>query len=88
VSGAVSHPDVRPTPRGSRPDAVIGDTWYLFKKVTYLRLTYQIRLLTFLAQDQRKALVLRVPAGCEFSEPLLAYRLNNPGVLRVEEVVA
>jgi hypothetical protein len=38
--------------RGSRPDAVSGNTWYLMKGTSLVRLTYQVRLLTFLATER------------------------------------
>jgi hypothetical protein len=56
--------------RGARPDAVDGDTWFLLKFVPRLRLTYQIRLLTFGAEQSGVRLVIRVPKGCRLSAPL------------------
>ena len=35
--------------RGSRPDATCGTTRYLLKNADHLRLTYQIRMLTYAA---------------------------------------
>jgi len=46
-------------PRGSRPDAVSGDTMYLIKNVSRLRLTYQVRLLTYSASQSSGCLVIR-----------------------------
>jgi hypothetical protein len=64
-------------PRGSRPDAVAGNDAYLVKAVSYLRLTYQIRLLTFLASESGARLTIRVPNGCSTSPELASFLSNN-----------
>jgi hypothetical protein len=63
----------RQAARGSRPDATDGSSWYLIKKVTHLRLTYQIKLLTFAAGESGARLIIRVPVGCQVSAPLLEF---------------
>jgi hypothetical protein len=45
---------------------------YLFKKVSRLRATYQIRLLAYRAVTSGLTLILRVPASCEFDDSLKA----------------
>src|SRR5262249_48104259 len=50
-------------PRGTRPDAVSGQDRYLIKNVTRLRLTYQLRLATFMASQTGTRLHVRVPQG-------------------------
>ena len=40
-------------PRGAKADAERDGALFLLKNVSSLRLTYQIRLLTFLAKDTR-----------------------------------
>jgi hypothetical protein len=72
--------------RGSRPDAVVGDTWLLLKLVQELRLTYQIRLLTFGAYQSGVRLLIRVPKGCRFSAPLRAHIKEHKSVVKVERV--
>jgi hypothetical protein len=62
---------MRRVARGARPDATDNRRhWFLLKAVTRLRLTYQIRLLTFGAQESRVRLIIRVPRACVLSEPL------------------
>lgn len=56
--------------RGSRPDGVGDASWYLIKAVSRLRLTYQIRLLTFGAGRSGARLVIVVPRSCQISQPL------------------
>lgn len=58
--------------RGSRPDAVSGTTSYLFKSVSVLRLTYQVRLLTFLAAERGGRLIIRMPRHARPSADLRA----------------
>ncbi len=70
--------------RGSRPDAVRGDRAYLIKATTYQRLTYQIRLLTFLASERGTVLVLVVPAAGRLSPDLRAFTKEHRRWLKVE----
>ena len=80
-----SQPQTRP--RGARADAAVGTTSYLLKKVPLLRLTYQIRLLTYRAEQVvHDQLVLRHPAGCELSPPLERFVREHPEALRIERV--
>jgi len=70
--------------RGSRPDAVKGTTAYLIKNVTQLRLTYQIRLLTFLAKERDAKLVIRVPKETRPSADLRAFLQEHSRVVKIE----
>lgn len=70
-------------PRGSRPDATSDNTWYLFKNVTRLRLTYQIRMLTFAATDAQRRLEIRVPEGCSLSQDLQDFVKTNRAAVRL-----
>lgn len=70
--------------RGARPDAVSGAKWYLFKNVSQLRLTYQIRLLTFMAAERAVRLVIRVPRSCQLSRDLRTFQKEHAAALRVE----
>jgi len=72
--------------RGSRPDAVSGNTWYLMKAASLVRLTYQIRLLTFMAAERGARLVIRVPGSSGVSADLRAFTKANSRVLKVEKV--
>ena len=59
--------------RGSRPDAVKDDVWYLFKNVPLMRLTYQVRLLAFLATQNSARLIIILPAGAALSADLRSF---------------
>lgn len=72
--------------RGSRPDAVSGSKAYLIKNVSELRLTYQIRLLTFLAAERRSRLVIRIPKSAQLSRDLRAFVKEHSAVLKIERV--
>lgn len=70
-------------PRGSRPDAVSGADAFLIKNVSLLRLTYQIRLLTFLAAERGSHLVIVVPKSGRLSPDLRDFVRANSTV-RIE----
>lgn len=53
------------TARGARPDAEAADTVYLIKNVSELRLTYQIRLLAFMAETSGRELVIQLPKDAQ-----------------------
>jgi len=72
--------------RGSRPDAVAGNMWYLIKAASLVRLTYQIRILTFMATERGARLVIRVPKSSRVSPDLRAFVKANSRVLKVEKV--
>lgn len=67
--------------RGSRPDAVSGSTAYLIKKVSQLRLTYQIRLLTFLAAERGSRLVIVMPKSSRLSPDLREFVNEHPALV-------
>lgn len=71
-------------PRGSRPDGVSGDTALLVKSCRYLRLTYQIRLLTFMASERKMKLVLAVRKDCRLSRDLKKFLRANRRHVSVE----
>lgn len=60
-------------PRGSRPDAVGPGRWYLIKNVPLMRLTYQVRLLAYLAQQNPARLVVVLPPAARVSKDLRAF---------------
>ncbi|PWU10040.1 MAG: hypothetical protein C5B50_26245 [Verrucomicrobia bacterium] len=70
--------------RGTRPDAIAADKFYLIKNLSMLRATYQIRLLTFFANKSGKRLVLKVPKGCQFA-PSLHQLIKSTGAIIVRE---
>lgn len=56
--------------RGARADAETSSRIILIKNVSVMRATYQVRLLAFRAEKERKKLILRVPDGCKFDTSL------------------
>ena len=60
-------------PRGSAPDRIEGKQWTLLKSCSELHLTYQIRLLTYMATQHGTKLVISVPARCRISRDLPAF---------------
>ena len=72
--------------RGARPDAETFDKVYLFKKVSILRATYQIRLLALHAGAAGKKLVLKVPPNCRFEASLDALVQAVPDVIHREDL--
>ncbi len=68
-------------PRGARPDAETASEILLVKNVSFLRATYQIRLLAFKAAQDGKTLVLAVPAECRFAPALDALAASRPGLI-------
>ena len=52
--------------RSAMPDAESFNRMYLVKNVSKLRATYQIKLLAFRAVEEKKKLIINVPAACEF----------------------
>ncbi len=71
--------------RGSRPDAEVDGKLYLLKKVAVLHATYQVRLLAFRAQKERKQLVLRVPQTFKAGPSLKMLMAELKNVIRVEK---
>lgn len=74
------------TPRGALADAETREKLYLFKSVSRLRLTYQIRLLAFRAAQENKKLVLRVPKNCRLDRALSVFIKDLRPIVQVERV--
>jgi hypothetical protein len=72
--------------RGVRPDAETNDKVYLFKNVSSLRATYQIRLLALSAGAIGKRLVLKVPPACRFDQALDGLIQALPDVILREDL--
>ncbi len=72
-------------PRGARADAENAREILLAKKVSTLRATYQVRLLTYLAQRRGKRLVLLVPRGFSPEPSLRALITKTGAVIGIEE---
>lgn len=74
------------TPRGTRADAEQGKKLYLFKNVSKLHATYQIRLLAYRAHQEGKKLVIRVPKHFQKEDSLAAFMKANPDLVVLERV--
>lgn len=74
------------TARGARPDAQVGDRVYLLKNASFLRATYQIRLLTYLASTKGSRLIIRVPRSCKISSRLRQFLDEYHKYVRLEKV--
>ncbi len=69
----------------ARADSESCDKLLLLKNVSQLRLTYQIRLLTFQASESRKTLVIQIPKHCKLHSSLREFTKTVSHV-RVEKV--
>jgi len=65
------------TPRGARADAETENRIYLIKYASHLRLTYQIRMLTYMARTRQKKLIIRLPEGTRIHESLRDFIHDN-----------
>lgn len=72
--------------RGALADAESQDRLLLFKNVSALRLTYEIRLLNFRASQSNKKLVVQVPKHCKIHASLREFAKELPKAIRVEKV--
>ena len=73
--------------RGSAPDSIEGNQWTLLKSCSELHLTYQIRLLTYVATQHGAKLVSSIPAGCQISRDLSAFAEKYAQWVPREEIV-
>jgi hypothetical protein len=69
--------------RGSRADANDFEKLVLVKRVSELRATYQIRLLTYMAVREKKKLVIVVPENCKIRDNLRALQDEYPSSLSI-----
>lgn len=72
--------------RGTQADAETFDRIFLFKNVSGLRATYQIRLLALNAGAMGKKLVLKVPRSCRFDDSLEGLIQAMPEVILREDL--
>jgi hypothetical protein len=71
-------------PRGARADAEVGDKVYLIKNVSQLRLTYQIKMLTYMAKTRNKILIIRLPKAAKIHESLREFVRSVNGLINIE----
>lgn len=74
----------RQVARGARPDAESYDKLFLFKNVSELRATYQIRLLLYRAIQEGKRLVIDVPKASKIHPSLKSLVRDNRKNISVE----
>jgi len=72
------------TPRGAKADAEVGDKVYLIKSASQLRLTYQIRMLTYMAQTRAKKLIIQLPKEARVHESLKEFVRSMSGLVKIE----
>ena len=72
--------------RATRADGEVGDAIYLIKNVSSLKLTYQIRLLTFQALQSRRALIIGVPRRCQISEQLRTFAEQHSPAIQIKRM--
>jgi hypothetical protein len=72
--------------RGTRPDAERMGVMYLLKNCSELRLTYQIRLLTYMASTRGRKLVIDVPEHCQIHQSLRDFQKEHSKIVRIEKV--
>lgn len=73
-------------PRGARADAEVGGKLYLIKNVPELRLTYQIRMLVYMAKSRGKTLIVQLPKGAKVHKTLRDFAREWDGLIKIERV--
>ena len=71
--------------RGALPDAQKDNKIYLFKYVSTLRATYQMRLLTYLASEAGKKLIVDVPQHFKPHPSLSRLMKEFPKTIQIEK---
>jgi hypothetical protein len=72
--------------RGTRADAEDNNRLFLIKAVSMLRLTYQIQLLTYLACESHRKLVIQVPFRCSLHWTLRNYINDHSSYIVIKRV--
>ena len=72
------------TPRGAKADAEVGDKVYLIKNVSQLRLTYQIKMLTYMVRTRNKKLIIQLPKAAKVHESLKVFVRSMNGLIKIE----
>lgn len=68
------------------PDAENTEALYLLKNVSELRLTYQVKLLTYMAHTKGKKLHIRLPSTAKVSPALQEYVRTHSHSIKIERV--
>jgi hypothetical protein len=72
------------TLRGSMPDADVGGILYLIKNVSEMRLTYQIKLLAYMAKSKNKKLSVRLLKATKVHSSLRDFVRASDGLVKIE----
>lgn len=72
------------TLRGSMPDADAANILYLIKNVSEMRLTYQVRLLAYMASTKGKKLNIRLPKSAKVNSGLRDFVRDSGGLVKIE----
>jgi len=72
------------TPRGAKADAEVADNFYLVKGASELRLTYQIKMLTYMAQIRGKRLIIQLPKKSKVHASLREFVRNMSGLVKID----
>jgi hypothetical protein len=68
------------------PDAENAKTLYLLKNVSEMRLTYQVKLLAYMAHTKGKKLHIRLPSTAKVHPTLRDYVHERGGLVKIEWV--
>jgi len=71
-------------PRGSIPDAENTNAVYLIKNVSEMRLTYQIKVLAYMAFRRNKKLHIRLPKNAKVHRVLRNFVSLANGLVKIE----
>ncbi|WP_454703480.1 hypothetical protein [Achromobacter pestifer] len=74
------------TPRGAKPDGQFGNKIYLIKNVSKMRLTYQIKVLSYMAESQGKILIIQLPKQAAVHKSLKDFVRELARFVKIERV--
>lgn len=72
------------TPRGAKPDAEVGDKLYLIKNASQLRLTYQIRMLAYMAKTRNRKFIIQLTKTAKVHDTLKDFVRSMNGLIKIE----
>jgi hypothetical protein len=73
-------------PRVRRADAETDRALYLFKNVSVMHATYQVRLLAYFAAISGRKLIIQVPRYCRKGDTLAQLMKQQPQLIQLEKV--
>ena len=76
-----------PKARGTLPDADGPETILVIKMVPVLHLTYQLKLLNFMARRTKRTLIVRIPEDGYVSEHLSRYMRGSDNRMGIERTL-